>query len=90
MPGEIVLVRFLRLNPPYNATETAGFRPEVARALVESGAAEYVDKSAALETLGPAASPPPAADPPPPAPRQEGAGGGEGRPLARRRQRAGR
>jgi len=37
---DLVLVRFLRQYPPYNATEIAGFSAEQAAALVAAGHAE--------------------------------------------------
>lgn len=42
--AEIVRVRFLSKNSPYQANETAGFPPAVAEAYVDQGVAEYADK----------------------------------------------
>lgn len=38
--NEIVVVKLLASNPPYNAGEVAGFEPEYAEALIGMGKAE--------------------------------------------------
>lgn len=51
---DIVVVKFVEREPPYNAGETAGFSPETAARLVAKGTAQYAsDEEAAKAPAAP-------------------------------------